>query len=335
VALGLAALIAGIVVSFPRSGVPVTRRLGALVAVALATCVLTVLQPHSAAYAGVFYVAAVGSMRLPERPAAALFFSTLGALIVISLAVQHRPAGDAASLVFSTLPWFLIVRLMRELRAGRDRAEELVEELQESRAAHAAAAAEGERSRVARDLHDVLAHSLSALALQLEGARLLAQDRGTDPEVVAAIERAHHHAAGGLAEAREAIGALRGDALPGPERLPVLAESFGERATLTVTGKPRALGSEARLAIYRTAQEALTNITRHSAADRVEITLSHADDGTTLVVQDFGPGAPVMVGPSPGGGYGLTGMRERAELLGGRLSAGPTRDGFRVELWVP
>ncbi|MEA2310364.1 MAG: hypothetical protein QOE28_332, partial [Solirubrobacteraceae bacterium] len=147
VALGLAALIAGIVVSFPRTGVPVTRRLGALMAVAVATCVLTVLQPHSAAYAGVFYIAAVGSMRLPERPAAALFFSTLGALIVISLAVQHRPAGDAASLVFSTLPWFLIVRLMRELRAGRDRAEELVEELQESRAAHAAAAAEGERSR--------------------------------------------------------------------------------------------------------------------------------------------------------------------------------------------
>jgi signal transduction histidine kinase len=88
--------------------------------------------------------------------------------------------------------------------------------------------------------------------------------------------------------------------------------------------------------VYRTAQEALTNVLRHSAASRVEVRLSYEADGTRLVVQDFGPGAPVTVGAvSPGGGYGLTGMRERAELLGGRLSAGPTADGFRVELWLP
>ena len=68
-------------------------------------------------------------------------------------------------------------------------------------------------------MHDVLAHTLSALSLQLEGARLMARDRGADPEVVEALERAHHLAAGGLAEARDAIGALRGDAMPGPERL--------------------------------------------------------------------------------------------------------------------
>ena len=75
---------------------------------------------------------------------------------------------------------------------------------------------------------------------------------------------------------------------------------------------------------------------RHSAADRVEIVLDYEDDGTRLVVQDHGPGAPVTVGPSSAGsGYGLTGMRERAELLGGRLSAQPTADGFRVELWLP
>ncbi len=100
-------------------------------------------------------------------------------------------------------------------------------------------------------------------------------------------------------------------------------------------GEPRALDSEARLALYRTAQEALTNVSRHSAADRVEVRLAYEAGGTRLVVQDHGPGAPVMVGPSPGGGYGLTGMRERAELLGGRLTAGPTDHGFRVELWLP
>jgi signal transduction histidine kinase len=168
---------------------------------------------------------------------------------------------------------------------------------------------------------------------------LQAVDRGTDPEVVAAIERAHHLAAGGLDEARRAIAALRGDELPGPERLRALADAFEEhtdaRCTLTVAGVPNELTPEARLALYRTAQEALTNVRRHSAADRVAMRLDHRDDGTTLVVEDHGPGAPVVVGPSAGGGYGLTGMRERAELLGGRLSAGPTASGFRVELWVP
>jgi signal transduction histidine kinase len=185
-------------------------------------------------------------------------------------------------------------------------------------------------------MHDVLAHSLSALALQLEGARLLARDRGTDPEVVAAVERAHHLAGEGLAEARDAIAALRGEALPGPERLEHLVSAFSGDSHVAVTGTPRDLSSEARLAVYRTAQEALTNVLRHSAASRVDVSLSYEADGTRLVVQDFGPGAPVTVGAaSPGGGYGLTGMRERAELLGGRLSAGPTADGFRVELWLP
>jgi signal transduction histidine kinase len=188
-------------------------------------------------------------------------------------------------------------------------------------------------------MHDVLAHSLAALALQLEGARLLARDRGADPETVGAIERAHHLAAGGLAEARQAIGALRGDELPGPERLRALADAFAEDASaaceLTVTGAPNELSSEARLALYRTAQEALTNVRRHSAAERVDMRLEYAADGTTLIVEDHGHGAPVAVGNGDGGGYGLTGMRERAELLGGRLRAGPTPDGFRVELWLP
>jgi signal transduction histidine kinase len=185
-------------------------------------------------------------------------------------------------------------------------------------------------------MHDVLAHSLSALALQLEGARLLARDRDSDTEVVEAIERAHHLAADGLAEARDAIAALRGEALPGPERLRHLAEAFAGEARLTVVGEPRELGSEARLAIYRTAQEALTNVLRHSAYDRVELRLAYEKDGARLQIQDHGAGTPVTVGgASPGGGYGLTGMRERAELLGGRLTAEPTADGFRVELWLP
>jgi signal transduction histidine kinase len=344
VALGAVLLGVGIARSLPLRPRPNGHRFVALLVATAGACVLAAVQPQSAGFAGIYFVVVVAGIRLPNPLGPAVAVGALAAeCAVIALT---RPGDDAwgtiVGLLFSVIPWFLVMRLVRRLIERGREAEALVEELRESRAAHAESVALAERSRVARDMHDVLAHSLSALALQLEGARLLARDRGSDPEVVAAIERAHHLAAGGLAEARQAIAALRGDELPGPERLAALADAFGEhsdaRATLDVSGEPRELSSEARLALYRTAQEALTNVRRHSAADRVDIALRYSDDGTTLVVQDFGPGAPVaVVGGTngAGGGYGLTGMRERAELLGGRLSAEPTADGFRVELWLP
>jgi signal transduction histidine kinase len=339
VLLSLVAIVAGIAGSAPRPQLPRGMRLAALTLTAGGGIALYASQPEGAAIGITYYVIAISAMRLPRTPAVLVTALAIGGQAVAALFVAKDPGGQILSIVFSTLPWFLVIRLMRELREGRDRAESLVEELRESREAHAQSVTLAERARVARDMHDVLAHSLSALALQLEGTRLQAVDRGTDPEVVAAIERAHHLAAGGLDEARRAIAALRGDELPGPERLRALADAFEEhtdaRCTLTVAGVPNELTPEARLALYRTAQEALTNVRRHSAADRVAMRLDHRDDGTTLVVEDHGPGAPVVVGPSAGGGYGLTGMRERAELLGGRLSAGPTACGFRVELWVP
>jgi signal transduction histidine kinase len=268
----------------------------------------------------------IGGMRLDRDAAIVVCGGTVAGLIAIDLIERENPAV-VAGLLFSILPWFLIMRLIRRLARRRDEAEALVEELRESRAAHAESAALAERGRVARELHDVLAHSLSALALQLEVSRLLARDRGADAEVIDGLERAHHLAVGGLTEARQAISALRGDDLPALEDL---AGTF-PGATLTVLGTPREPSSEARLALYRTAQEALTNVRRHSASDRVELRLAYEDDGTTLTVQDHGTSVPVIGGR----GYGLTGMRERAELLGGRLNAGPTDDGFRVELWLP
>jgi signal transduction histidine kinase len=346
VALGFVLLAIGIAGSLGRRQMPPGRRLAALVLTAAATCLLTAVQPESAAYAGIYYVVVIAGMRFEGVVGVALAGLTLAAEVVVIALTNDKADSVIPGVIFSVVPWFLVMRLVRRLLESGHEAEALVEELRESRAAHAESVAIAERGRVAREMHDVLAHSLSALALQLESARLLARDRDADPEVVAAVERAHHLAVGGLAEARQAIGALRGDELPGPERLAALADAFSEhsdaRCGLVVTGEPRELSSEARLAIYRTAQEALTNVRRHSAADRVEIALHYAEDGTTLVVRDHGPGAPVALGGGPespaaaaGGGYGLTGMRERAELLGGRLSAEPTADGFCVELWLP
>jgi signal transduction histidine kinase len=332
VAIGVVGLVAGIFISLPRC-VPVWRTVAGLLLVVASACLLIRVQPEGIAFGALYYVVIVAASRLDLVPALGLSGTAVVAGAAMLAQEADVPTEAVISIVLSVIPWFLVIRLLGEMYEGRERAEELVEELRESRASAAESAAAAERGRVARELHDVLAHSLSALALQLEGTRLLARDRGADPEVVEGIERAHHLAADGLAEARAAIGALRGDELPGPERLRQLAEAFGDTCRVTVSGTPRELPSEARLAIYRTAQEALTNVLRHSAADRVEISLAY-EEGTRLLVEDHGPGAPVAVG-AVGAGYGLTGMRERAELLGGRLTAEPTVDGFRVELWLP
>jgi signal transduction histidine kinase len=329
VVLGLVLYFTGIWMSVPARQLSGVRRAIGLGLVTAAAVLLTVVQPKGAMVGAIYYVVIIAAIAFDGRQALLIAAS---AVVVESVALAvsvEEPGGVILGTLLSVIPWFLVMRLVSQLHDER-------EELQASRVAHAESAALAERGRVARDMHDVLAHSLSALALQLEGTRLLARDRGADPEIVAAVERAHHLAGEGLAEARDAIAALRGEALPGPERLEHLVAAFSGDSHVTVTGSPRELSSEARLAVYRTAQEALTNVLRHSAASRVEVRLSYEADGTRLVVQDFGPGAPVTVGAgSPGGGYGLTGMRERAELLGGRLNAGPTADGFRVELWLP
>lgn len=114
-------------------------------------------------------------------------------------------------------------------------------------------------------------------------------------------------------------------------------EQSGLPVAVEVHGEPRPLAPEARLAVYRTAQEALTNIRRHAAAARVDVRLDYGLESTVLVVEDHGlPSAPPPTAISVnGGGYGLTGMRERAELLGGELFAASTPTGFRVELRLP
>jgi signal transduction histidine kinase len=329
VVLGLVFYLAGIWLSVPARTVSPQRRFAGLALVTAAAVLLTIVQPKGAMVGAIYYVVIIAAIAFEGRTALLIAVSAVVAECVALAIGVEEPGGVIIGTLFSVIPWFLVMRLVSQLHDER-------EELRASRAAHAESAALAERGRVARDMHDVLAHSLSALALQLEGTRLLASDRGADPEVVEAVERAHRLAGEGLAEARDAIAALRGEALPGPERLQHLAEAFAGDCTVAVVGAPHELGSEARLAVYRTAQEALTNVLRHSAASRVDVQLTYEADGTRLVVQDDGRGAPVTVGaPTAGGGYGLTGMRERAELLGGTLSAAPTADGFRVELWLP
>ncbi|WP_027345188.1 sensor histidine kinase [Hamadaea tsunoensis] len=303
----------------------------------LASSVALTIVQGGAAIPGIFVGFSLILFRL--RKPVWLVPGILGLVLVGTFAAAIRDSSfETAMLNVITLGafygmWFLAARLS----AANRHAERLVAELEASRDAQARAAGMAERQRVAREMHDILAHSLSGLMLQLEGARMLAAADPADPRLRLAVDRAHHLAKSGLDEARRAIGMLRDDDLPGPELLPALAAQFeldhGIPCRLTVSepaGTPPSTGSEQRLAIYRVAQEALTNIARHATAERIAMDLSTCDGWTRLRIENFGVPAA-----EAGDGYGLTGMRERAELLGGTLTAEPTPTGFRVELGVP
>jgi signal transduction histidine kinase len=296
------------------------------------------LQGNGAAFLGVFPVVCLAAFELPVHLSAVVTGAAAGA--VSAAWVANGRAGVAGIILndFAILAFYVLSLFARRLRESNQRAELLLSELEQTRAAQAEAAALAERQRLAREMHDVLAHSLSGLVLNLEGAMLLAGQGGADPQVSDAIRRAHGLARTGLQEARRAIGLLRDDALPGPRRLAGLAAEFeadtGVACQVTVTGAEADLDADARLTVYRVAQEALTNVRKHARPSRVEICLAYEPSGIRLVIEDFGRCGERPV-PDEGTGYGLTGMSERAELLGGTLIASPTDGGFRVELRVP
>ncbi|MCP2335631.1 sensor histidine kinase [Actinomadura rupiterrae] len=197
-------------------------------------------------------------------------------------------------------------------------------------------AALAERSRMAREIHDILAHSLSAQIVHLEGARLLLSRDGDRERALERVERAQRLARTGLEETRRALAALRGEAPPLDEALAELADEYraatGRPAELEITGTPYELTSAMTLAFVRTAQEALTNVRKHAPGASVRIVLAHLADAVELTVTDTGGTEDPIV--TTGGGYGLVGMRERAELVGGTLEAGPDGKGFRVALRI-
>ncbi len=312
-----------------------------LVVAVVSTAALIAIQANGAGFLGVFPAVSLAALTLPERLSALVAAVAITAVSAAWVTRGRTPIVGIVLNDFGVLAVYLLSMFSRRLREGSQQAELLLAELEQSRAAQAMAAALGERQRLAREMHDVLAHSLSGLVLNLEGARLLARQSGADTAMGDAIERAHRLARTGLEEARRAIGMLRDDALPGPERLAALAAQFQEDSGIAcaveVAGRERDLGTECRLTLYRVAQEALTNVRKHSRAGRVEVRLSYEPGGTRLAIADFAAAGqqPAPAAATDGTGYGLTGMRERAELLGGSLAAGSTSDGFAVELWVP
>jgi signal transduction histidine kinase len=194
-----------------------------------------------------------------------------------------------------------------------------------------------ERNRIAAEVHDVIGHALTVSLLHIAGARL-ALDEDLD-EARRSLSEAERLTRNSLEEVRATLGLMRTDhpdartPLPTGEDLPELVQSFrlaGSDVELITDERLSMLGANRGLAVYRIVQEALTNATRHAPGQTVVVRVGATRAGTTVTVRNDGP-----PGPTPVPGSGLRGMRERAESVGGHVTAGPTDSGWLVEAVLP
>ncbi|MFI6734139.1 sensor histidine kinase [Nonomuraea sp. NPDC050451] len=192
-----------------------------------------------------------------------------------------------------------------------------------------------ERTRIARELHDVLAHSLGALGVQLEVAEAMLTERGDVAGAVARVRRARALAREGLVEARSAVAALREDVPPLPDALSLLVTEHRRDhdvpAELRTTGTRRPITPAAEVCLLRTAREALTNAAKHAPGEPVTVEIGYGEGAVRLMVRN--PYA--AAGAAPSSGHGLQGMRERLALAGGTLNAGPSEGLWEVRAEVP
>ncbi|MFE9690042.1 sensor histidine kinase [Micromonospora sp. NPDC005806] len=258
-----------------------------------------------------------------------------GAVLVVQVTASFvNPATDPVDrATISVLAVVTGWMVGNSVRVRRRHAEEL-------RAHAAAEAVTAERLRIARELHDVVAHSIGVIAIQAGvGARVIDTQPGEARAALATIERTSRETLGGL---RRTLGALRRpdgaaaplDPTPGLADLDPLvaaAADAGVRVAVRRDGAPRPLPADIDLAGYRIVQEALTNVVRHAGVGECRVTVGYAPDGVSVEVVDAGRG-----GPLGGEGHGIVGMRERTALLDGRFTAGPRSEGgFRVAAWLP
>jgi signal transduction histidine kinase len=251
--------------------------------------------------------------------------AVLGALyaVEIVLLTGDHAAASATGFVSATIFVLFASQLAVRERAARERIQELAVEVSELAAAQ-------ERNRIAREIHDSVGHGLTVVSVQMEAAKkLLDVD---PPRAREHVERAQAVAKEALAEVRRSVAVLR---KPGNDRPLVDAvralvdECHGEiDAELRLEGTPRALSPAIEFALYRAVQEALTNVRRHANARAAQIVLAFTPQAVDLRVKDDGVGAAEVHG-----GFGLVGMRERAELLGGTVAV-DTRPGAGFELRI-
>ena len=314
------------------------RAAGLTIMMGAAAVGLVAVHPHGATELAAGATVFIAAARLPAVAGGAIAAATGIGLVAALAATGSGTSAVLAAVLFCGL-LAVVAYFVKQAREGQARSEVLLAELEDAREEQVRAAATEERGRIAGELHDVLAHSLSGAAIQLQGARLLADRENAPTEIREAIDRAAGLVKDGLADARSAVSALRGDDLPSVTRIPELIESFradvNADVSFALAGTPRPLPPNASLALYRATQEALTNIARYAPGAKTTVTL-HYGPVTRLRVDNSGTRTDSSTAlRAAGGGHGLDGMRERVERAGGRMSAGPTDDGWRVELEVP
>ncbi|MFI6679419.1 sensor histidine kinase [Kribbella sp. NPDC050470] len=258
----------------------------------------------------------------------------VGTGVVIAFALSAVWFDQPDSWYFSQLLWTAVLAAFglnrRQYEIQVRQTEQLLEQTRRAQSQQSRAAALEERGRIARDLHDVLAHSLGALSVQLELAEALLDERDDRTAALDHIRRSRRLAVQGLSEARNAVAALRADDVPEvPQALAALAEQHeadhGVAVRATVEGTAQT-ESGVTVALLNAAREALTNAAKHSPGQRVDVELRY-QDGVRLTVRNKGVTA--------GEGFGLAGMRERLALVGGTLTAGPDGDDWLVVAEVP
>ncbi|WP_345411268.1 sensor histidine kinase [Actinomycetospora chlora] len=316
------------------SGRGAARRVALLAVTALSGLAAVLVEPRGLGYASAFVAATMIARLVGDRRVVALFAAVLTVLVA------------AVVLAVSASPWALLAAVGVPLLASRawSRAEfhrehvrvvALLAERDALRGAEIAAAAASsaaeERARIARDLHDVLAHTLSGLSLHLQGIRaVLARRSAEDDPVIAQVDRAADLARTGLAEAKEAVAALRAPHASAAD-VERLAREHG--ASLTVHGDLDACPAPWREAAVATVREGLTNAGRHAPGATAAVTVD-ARDGLVVRVADEGRAAGATGPADVGGGQGLAGLAERAALLGGSLDSGHDGSGWQVTLRV-
>jgi signal transduction histidine kinase len=311
------------------------------VAVAVTALVDNRLTPNNfmtflAGCAAVFLIALLRDWRQAVAGLAIIF----GVEGVVARADPNGGIGDFffINLVFGVV-WIVGFSLGRKFEEA-DEAKERAVRAEREREERASAAVAEERARIARELHDVVGHSVSVMTVQASGVRrLLRPDQEREREALLVVERTGREA---LAEMRRMVGVLRR-----PEEAPALApqpsldhlsrlveqaREAGLSVDLRIEGEATQLPAGVDLTAYRLVQEGLTNVVKHAQATRAEVLVNYGDGYLEVTVNDDGQG----VGNGDGGGHGLVGMRERVSVYGGELVAGPqTGGGYQLRAKLP